>query len=91
VTSLPTRHTGEQFQRSDDTISCYFHKILIIFSSPPFYTNYVQLPTGKQIPAKIHDNPKFWPYFCHAVGAFYGSHIHVSPPAFLHANYQNCK
>ncbi|KIK90787.1 hypothetical protein PAXRUDRAFT_75288, partial [Paxillus rubicundulus Ve08.2h10] len=91
VTSLPIRHTGEWFQSSNDTISCYFHRILIIFSSPLFYINYIQLPTGEQIPAKICDNPKFWPYFHNAVGAIDGSHIHVSPPTFLHSNYQNCK
>ncbi|KIK92653.1 hypothetical protein PAXRUDRAFT_50988, partial [Paxillus rubicundulus Ve08.2h10] len=90
VTGLPIRHTGEWFQRSNDTISCYFHKMLIIFSSPLFYTNYFQFPTGEQIPAKMC-NPKFWLYFHNAVGAIDGSHIHVSQPTFLCVNYQNCK
>ncbi|KIK79117.1 hypothetical protein PAXRUDRAFT_162161 [Paxillus rubicundulus Ve08.2h10] len=80
VTGLPIRHTGEQFQRSNDTISRYFHKMLIIFSSLLFYTNYIQHPTNEQIPAKIHDNSKFLPYFYNAVGVINSSHIHVSPP-----------
>ena len=44
VTGLTIRHTGEQFQHSNDTISKYFHKMLFIFLSGPFYTDYVNLP-----------------------------------------------
>ena len=44
VTGLTIRHTGEQFQRSNDTISKYFHRMLGIFSKEPFYTTYINLP-----------------------------------------------
>ncbi|KIK99048.1 hypothetical protein PAXRUDRAFT_78256, partial [Paxillus rubicundulus Ve08.2h10] len=40
VTGLTIRHVGECFQWSNDTISRYFRKMTIIFSSAPFYTKY---------------------------------------------------
>ncbi|THV04200.1 hypothetical protein K435DRAFT_577361, partial [Dendrothele bispora CBS 962.96] len=40
VTGLNIRHTGERFQRSNETISKYFCRILNALSSPPFYTIY---------------------------------------------------
>ena len=47
----------------------YFWHTLFIFSSYPFYTKYVQLPTADN-PAmhKICENPKFWPYFTWCIG-----------------------
>ncbi|KAH7917261.1 hypothetical protein BV22DRAFT_988336, partial [Leucogyrophana mollusca] len=91
VTGLPIRHVGERFQRSNDTIARYFKKMVYILSSPPFYTQYVQFPTGETVPSKIRNNPKFWPYFRDAIGAIDGSHIHISPPAYLRPNYRNRK
>ena len=44
VTGLTIRHTGEHFQRSNETISKYFRRMLGIFSSEPFYTTYINLP-----------------------------------------------
>ena len=56
--------------------------MVIIFSSPPFYTNHVSLPTGAEpISPQICNNPKFWPYFKNAIGAIDGSHIPCAPPA----------
>ena len=46
VTGLSTRHTGECFQHSNDTISKCFQKMLGIFSSAPFYMTYVTLPNA---------------------------------------------
>src|SRR5438128_10255448 len=62
-----------------------------IFSSPPFYTKYVQFPTREVIPENIQHNPKFWPYFRNAIGAIDGSHIPIAPPAHLHGKYCNRK
>lgn len=62
-----------------------------IFSSPPFYTKYVQFPTGEVIPENIRRNPKFWPYFRNAIGAIDGSHIPIAPPAHLRGKYRNRK
>ena len=56
--------------------------MVIIFSSPPFYTNHISLPTGAEpISPQICNNPKFWPYFENAIGAIDGSHIPCAPPA----------
>ena len=56
--------------------------MVIIFSSPPFYTNHVSLPTGAEpILPQICNNHKFWPYFKNAIGVIDGSHIPCAPPA----------
>ena len=56
--------------------------MLVIFSSPPFYTMYVCLPTAHDpVPPQIYNNPKFWLFFKDAIGAIDGSHIHSAPPA----------
>ena len=63
-----------------------------IFSSPPFYTQHVQLPTAEEcIPAHIRNNPKFYPFFKDALGALDGSHIQCAPPASHRALYRNRK
>jgi hypothetical protein len=60
----------------------YFIQMLGIFSSPPFYTNYVQLPSAnKPIEPYIKDNAKFFPFFEDAVGAIDGTHFTCSPTA----------
>ena len=62
------------------------------FSSPPFYTTYVKLPTANDpCPPEIRHNPKFWPFFKDALGALDGSHIHIAPPASLRWWYRNRK
>jgi hypothetical protein len=66
--------------------------MLTIFSSPPFYTTYVRLPTAEDpSPSEIRDNPKLWPFFKDALGAIDGSHIHCAPPAIDRASYRNRK
>ena len=63
-----------------------------IFSSPPFYTYHVKIPTvDDPVPPEIQQNPKFWPYFNDALGAIDGSHIKFAAPASLHDIYQNHK
>ncbi|KIO11764.1 hypothetical protein M404DRAFT_112948, partial [Pisolithus tinctorius Marx 270] len=90
VTGLTIRHVGERFQQSNDTIQC-FKKLLFIFSDPPFYSIYIQFPTGEAIHPKICHNPKFWPYFQDAIGTIDDCHIPVSPPAIIHSNCHNRK
>jgi hypothetical protein len=66
--------------------------MLCIFSSYPFYTKYVLLPTADDpVPPEIRENPKLWPYFKDALGALDGSHIHVSPPAIQRPSHRNRK
>ena len=63
-----------------------------IFSSPPFYTNHMKLPTvNNPVPQEIQQNPKFWLYFKDALGAIDGSHINFSAPASLWDVYPNQK
>ena len=70
----------------------YFRRILFVFSSVPFYTKYVHLPTSDDAPpAEIQWNPKFWPFFKDVIGAIDSSHIHCVPPAFEQASHQNRK
>lgn len=80
VTGLSTRHLGERFQRSNDTISHYFRAVLCILSSSLFYGKYVCLPLATSpIPAEIQSNPKFFPFFEGAIGAIDGTHIACYP------------
>jgi DDE superfamily endonuclease len=70
----------------------YFRKMLDAFSSPPFYTKYVRLPSANDpVPPRIRNNPKFWPFFKGALGALDGSHISSSPPAIERASNRNRK
>ncbi|KAG2033027.1 hypothetical protein BDR03DRAFT_839824, partial [Suillus americanus] len=92
VTGLTIRHVGERFQRSNETISNYFHKMLDILSSHPFYMQYIHLPADDApVSSKICDNPKRWPYFMDTIGAIDGSHIHAFPRSYDHHLYQNRK
>lgn len=92
VTGLTIRHAGERFQRSSDTISKYFRKMLIVFSSPPFYTTYVTLPNASTPPSqRMCHNLKYWPFFQHALGAIDGTHIACAPAAHERAMYRNRK
>ena len=92
ITGLTIRHTGERFQRSNETISKYFHLMLNIFSSNPFYTTYVNLPNANTPPSRcLSRNPKMWPFFQFALGALDGSHIVCAPPLYSHAPYRNRK
>ncbi|KAJ7718236.1 hypothetical protein B0H16DRAFT_1217627, partial [Mycena metata] len=82
VTGLSIRHVGERFQRSNETISKYFRRVLIAVSSPPFYTQYVRLPSARDpIPESIRSNPKFFPFFKDAIGSMDGTHINCAPSA----------
>ena len=66
--------------------------MVIIFSSPPFYTNHVQLPIGTDpVPPEISNNPKFWPYFKDAVGAVDGTHFPCAPPSYRRPFYRDRK
>ena len=59
--------------------------MLIIFSSPPFYTKYVNPPfEGDPIPESIHLNPKFYPYLKDAIGAIDGTHFHAHTDESTH-------
>ncbi|KAJ7101207.1 hypothetical protein C8R44DRAFT_577535, partial [Mycena epipterygia] len=82
VTGLSIRHVGERFQRSNETISKYFRRVLIAVSSPPFYMRYVRLPSADDpTPDSILHNPKLFPFFRDAIGSMDGTHINSAPSA----------
>ena len=57
-------------------------KMLLIFSSKPFYSDFVRLPKiNDPISPYILDNPKFHPYFDGAIGAIDGTHFDCSGTA----------
>jgi hypothetical protein len=56
--------------------------MLDILAGHEFYTKYVQLPSVEDPPPEaIRQNPKWWPYFQHVLGALDGTHINCSPTA----------
>lgn len=56
--------------------------MLAAFSSAPFYTTYVRMPTASDpVPPEIFHNPKRYPFFKDALGALDGTHINCSPSA----------
>ena len=70
----------------------YFQQILFAFSSAPFYTKFVHLPTSNDVPPpEIRQSPKLWPFFKDVIRALDGSHIHCAPPASEQALHWNCK
>ncbi|KAF9526835.1 hypothetical protein CPB83DRAFT_738929, partial [Crepidotus variabilis] len=82
VTGLSVQHVGEQFQRSNETISHYFRLVLDALSSGPFYAEYVKLPlTSDPASPVLQDNSKFWPFFQHVLGAIDSTHINCCPSA----------
>ncbi|KAJ7227007.1 hypothetical protein GGX14DRAFT_305495, partial [Mycena pura] len=81
-TGLSVRHVGERFQRSNETISKYFRRILLAVSTAPFYTTYVHLPLATDpVSDYIRNNPKFYPFFGDALGSMDGTHINCAPSA----------
>ncbi|KIJ49307.1 hypothetical protein M422DRAFT_147713, partial [Sphaerobolus stellatus SS14] len=70
------KHVAERFQHSGDTISKCFHYVLNALSHQDMYKSYIKFPDGSEcLPDNIHDNPKFYPFFKHALEEIDGSHI----------------
>jgi len=66
--------------------------MLIFFSSPPFYTQYVHLPpVGTPMPPIILNNPKYYPFFTNALGAIDGTYINCSASAEMCQAAHDCK
>ncbi|KZP22972.1 hypothetical protein FIBSPDRAFT_667502, partial [Athelia psychrophila] len=91
VTGLTIHHVGERFQRSNETISKYFKRMLYIFSSPPFYNRWVRLPgVDEPVDPQISKSAKLH-FFKGALGAIDGSHIHLFAPAAQRGPFRNRK
>ena len=92
VIGLTIQHIGEQFQWSNDTISKYFHCMLGNFSTKPFYTTYINLPSGHApLLWRICNNPKMLPFFDCALGTLNGCYITCAPPWYSCPPYRNQK
>lgn len=64
----------------DILLARYFKLMTTAFSQAPFYTKFVRLPQANDpTPIQIYRNPRFYPWFAHAIGAGDGSHINCSP------------
>lgn len=72
--NLRTRAIQELFRYSGETISRHFNNVLnaIIAISLEFFQ-----PPGSDIPPKIREDPRFYPYFKDCVGVVDGMHIPV--------------
>ncbi|KIK78574.1 hypothetical protein PAXRUDRAFT_163638, partial [Paxillus rubicundulus Ve08.2h10] len=91
VTGLSSCHVGERFQCSPDTVTKYFKQLLFFFSSSPFYTTQVWLPTNETpISATILDDPHSH-FFGQCISAVNSTHICISSSLGKHGTMHNCK
>ncbi|KAJ8595692.1 hypothetical protein M405DRAFT_694383, partial [Rhizopogon salebrosus TDB-379] len=91
VTGLSTRHVGERFQRSSETIARYFKKMLLFFASPPFYSSQVQFPTlNCPTPFSIQHDSRY-KFFDNCIGAVDGTHIRAFTATEDHPYMRNRK
>ncbi|KAF7348750.1 putative nuclease HARBI1-like protein [Mycena venus] len=67
------RELQERFQHSGDTISRYLNKGLELFTGA-FLDKYVHEPVN-QTPARIRENPRWYPFFKYCRGAVDGVHF----------------
>ena len=52
--------------------------MLVIFLSPPLYTNFIRPPeVGNPVPEYILNDPKLYPFFEDPFGAIDGSHFNA--------------
>ncbi|KIK37045.1 hypothetical protein CY34DRAFT_28697, partial [Suillus luteus UH-Slu-Lm8-n1] len=91
VTGLSSCLVGERFQRSPDTITKYFKRMLFFFSSNPFYGSQIVFPTHETpISEKILNDPRFR-FFDQCIGAVDGTHIQAFVPPEEHFHMCNRK
>jgi hypothetical protein len=70
------RDVREQFQRSGETVSRYFH--LVLYAINQLVPEYIKSSTSdSEIPMAITSNPQFYNFFNNCISAFDGTHIAV--------------
>lgn len=72
------RTLQELFQRSGDTVSRLFNRVLDALTCPAVYNAYIQLPENR-IPDDIRAEPRFYPWFKDCLAAIDGSHTPAHP------------
>ncbi|KAI7965366.1 hypothetical protein MJO29_003464 [Puccinia striiformis f. sp. tritici] len=83
------RQTQDRFQHSGETISRVFHHIIHLFVQ--LQSTYIVSPDPKYTHEVILDNPKFFPFFDHCLGALDGCHVPACVPEQLAGPYRNRK
>ncbi|KIJ33470.1 hypothetical protein M422DRAFT_264575 [Sphaerobolus stellatus SS14] len=92
VTNLSNRKVAERFQKSGDTISKYFHRVLEALTCSAVYNTYIKFPdSSSPVPEFIKDNKKYFPFLKDVLGAIDGRHLLVRPPADQRARYRDRK
>ncbi|KAI9085150.1 hypothetical protein K1719_032861 [Acacia pycnantha] len=69
------RNVCERFQRSGQTISKYFSKVLKAMLQ--LAHEIIKPPPLDMVPKEIRDNPKHFPYFKDCIGAIDGTHVGI--------------
>ncbi|KAH8102344.1 hypothetical protein DFH11DRAFT_1472496, partial [Phellopilus nigrolimitatus] len=91
-TGLSIRKAQDRIQRSADTISKCFRRIVDALTSMPVYSAYIKLPKATDpTPAEIRDEPKLYPYFKNCLGALDGTHIYATIPLEDRPRFRNRK
>jgi hypothetical protein len=71
------RIVQERFQHSGKTISRHFTRVLIVISRMTIdIINPIDMEF-RDVPSKIRDDERYWPYFKDCIGAINGTHIPV--------------
>lgn len=87
VLNVPRHRSRSQ----SDRMYRYFKRMLHIFSSPPFYDQWIRLPGADEpVDPRISTNSKLR-FFKDALGAIDGSHIHLSAPMAQRGPFRNRK
>ncbi|KAJ8764235.1 hypothetical protein K2173_005975 [Erythroxylum novogranatense] len=77
---LCNRMVQERFQHSGETISRWFGIVLEVVSRMSIDFIKPKDRTFREIPSKIKDDGRYWPYFKDQIGAIDGTHIPVVVP-----------
>ncbi|KAJ8752292.1 hypothetical protein K2173_003928 [Erythroxylum novogranatense] len=77
---LCNRMVQERFQHSGETISRWFGIVLEVVSRMSIDFIKPKDPTFREIPSKIKDDGRYWPYFKDCIGAIDRTHIPVVVP-----------
>lgn len=65
-----------------------FRETLAALIAPNFRSKYMKLPPN-EVPERIRNDPKLYPFFMDCHGAIDGTHISVHPPAPTRARWRD--
>ncbi|XP_019435839.1 PREDICTED: putative nuclease HARBI1 [Lupinus angustifolius] len=87
--NVRNHHIQFWFQRSGETISRHFHRVLL--SIIELEERYLKQPDGRRIPIEILGSNRFNPFFKDCVGAIDCTHVRVKVPLFEAPKYRGRK